>query len=297
MSQVMRNMPTVFRRLSLRAMLSLALVATIVILGIAFMPRRVSRRAEQAWLLVTGRLIDAGGHRLHVECRGTGTPTVVMDSGLNMTMETWGSVPSEAATFTRVCTYDRAGLDFSEAGPEPRTSKRIVSELHTLLDNAGVGGPYVLVGHSFGGLNMRLYASLYPKEVAGIVLVDASHEAQYERFASLKLPGEREEYLRHESGGNYEGVDLLASAAEVREAPPLPAVPVLVLTARQSNQEDPRVREAFEQMQAELAKLAPNSKQIIAENSGHFIQLDRHFLVTDSIFVVVQAARNHAASL
>jgi pimeloyl-ACP methyl ester carboxylesterase len=220
-----------------------------------------------------------------------------MDSGLNMTMATWGSVPSEVATFTRVCTYDRAGLGFSESGPEPRTSKRIVNELHTLLVNAGVGGPYVLVGHSLGGLNVRLYASLYPKEVAGIVLVDASHEAQYEKFASLKSPTERQEYLRHESGGNHERVNLLASAAEVQEAPALPSVPVLVLTARQGGQQDPQVAKAVEDMQADLAKLAPNSKQIIVENSGHFIQLDRHFLVTDSIFVVVSAARNHSASL
>jgi pimeloyl-ACP methyl ester carboxylesterase len=97
-----------------------------------------------------------------------------MDSGLGGTVLDWHLVQPEVAQFARVCTYDRAGMGWSEPGAQPRTSQQIVKELHTLLGNAGVEGPYVLVGHSFGGVNMQLYASRYPDEVAGMVLVDSA---------------------------------------------------------------------------------------------------------------------------
>jgi pimeloyl-ACP methyl ester carboxylesterase len=267
-----------------------------VSLGAVMGPRKVGRRLERAWLLVTGHLIDVNGHRIQLECRGSGSPTVVMDSGLNMTLDSWGKVPADVAAFTRVCTYNRSGLGYSDSGPKPRTSKTIVNELETLLVNGGIRGPYVLVGHSFGGLNVRLYASQHPDKVAGIVLIDASHENQYQLLAALKSEAERQEYLQHEGGGNFEGVDLLASAAELRGAPPFPSVPLLVLTPGRREHQDTKEAQVMEQMQAELAKLAPNGKQIIVENSSHFIQLDRPLLVADSIFVVVRAAREHSAT-
>ncbi len=125
-----------------------------------------------------GRLIDVGGHRLHINCTGKGSPTVVMESGAGDFSFDWGLVQPEVARFTRVCTYDRAGYAWSEPGPTPRTMQQIVYELHTGLDKAGVKGPYVLVGHSFGGLIVRVYASQFPKEITGMVLVDSSHENQ-----------------------------------------------------------------------------------------------------------------------
>ncbi|MDM9384490.1 alpha/beta hydrolase [Chlorogloeopsis sp. ULAP01] len=126
-----------------------------------------------------GELVDIGGFRLHLNCVGQGTPTVVMDAGGGAPSITWGLVPSEIAKFTRVCTYDRAGLGWSDPNfRTPRTSQQSVDELHKLLNKAGIEPPYILVGHSLGGANMRLYASQYPKDVVGLVLVDSVHENQ-----------------------------------------------------------------------------------------------------------------------
>lgn len=120
-----------------------------------------------------GQLVDVGGHRLHLLVRGEGSPTVVIDAGLAGASSDWEKVADGVATFTRVCTYDRAGYGWSDPGPRPRTSHRVVKELRLLLRKAGLEPPYLLLGHSWGGLNLRLYASLHPDEVAGLILVDA----------------------------------------------------------------------------------------------------------------------------
>jgi pimeloyl-ACP methyl ester carboxylesterase len=111
-----------------------------------------------------------------------------MDAGLGGGALDWSTVQPEVARFVRVCTYDRAGVAWSDAGIQPRTSQQIVKELHTLLGNAGVQAPYVLVGHSLAGINMQLYASQYPNEVAGMVLVDSSHEDQFSRKELPQIP-------------------------------------------------------------------------------------------------------------
>ncbi len=136
-----------------------------------------------------GRLIDVGGYRLHLYCTGTGrpgSPTVILDAAIGDTSLAWSKVQPGVASFTRVCSYDRAGYGWSDTGPLPRTSERIVAELHTLLTRAGVPGPYVLVGHSYGGLFVQLYAYTYPHEVAGLVLVDSVHEDQV-RYPELQI--------------------------------------------------------------------------------------------------------------
>jgi pimeloyl-ACP methyl ester carboxylesterase len=128
-----------------------------------------------------GRLVDVGGHRLHLACTGEGSPTVVFESGLAGISTDWANVQPRAAATTRACAYDRGGTGWSDDGPRPRDARRIAEELHALLANAGVSGPYVLVGHSFGGLYVRVFADLYPQEVAGMVLVDASHPDMWAR--------------------------------------------------------------------------------------------------------------------
>lgn len=130
-----------------------------------------------------GRLVDVGGHHLHIHCMGEGGPTVVFDAGLPGSSLSWCYVQPEIAKFARTCSYDRAGLGWSEPGPTPRSSEQIVEELHALLANAGIRPPYVLVGHSFGGLTVRLYASKYPDEVLGMVLVDPIHPEEWESMA------------------------------------------------------------------------------------------------------------------
>ena len=125
-----------------------------------------------------GTLVDVGGYRLHMYCTGSDAPAVILDSGLGGISTDWELVQGEIAKFTTVVSYDRAGIAWSEVGPLPRTSKQIVKELHSLLANANIPKPYILVGHSFGGNNVQLYAATYPNEVLGIVLVDSSHEEQ-----------------------------------------------------------------------------------------------------------------------
>jgi pimeloyl-ACP methyl ester carboxylesterase len=126
-----------------------------------------------------GELVDVGGHRLHIHCVGQGNPTVVLDGGTGEMSAHWVLVQREVSDTTRVCAYDRAGMGWSEMGPEPRDAKQISGELHTLLTEAGIEGPYVLVGHSFGGLYMQTYATRYPDEVAGVSLVESSHPEQF----------------------------------------------------------------------------------------------------------------------
>jgi pimeloyl-ACP methyl ester carboxylesterase len=119
-----------------------------------------------------GALVDVGGHRLHIVCMGEGSPTVILDALGDGTSAQWGWVQPIVAESTRVCAYERAGRGWSEVGPAPRDGRTIAQELHTLLANAQIEGPKVLVGHSFGALIGRIYADLYPEDVAGLVLVD-----------------------------------------------------------------------------------------------------------------------------
>jgi pimeloyl-ACP methyl ester carboxylesterase len=119
-----------------------------------------------------GRLISIGTHSLHLHCAGTGSPAVVFDAALGASSLSWSLVHPQVARFTRACVYDRAGFGWSEGGPMPRTAGRIADELHHLLRQAGVPPPFVLVGHSFGGLVMRLFAARHPGEIAGLVLIE-----------------------------------------------------------------------------------------------------------------------------
>src|SRR5687768_1975212 len=126
-------------------------------------------------------MVTVGGHDLHVNCSGQGGPAVILESALGNASPHWVWVQREVAKTTRVCAYDRAGMGWSERGPEPRDAKQVTGELHTLLKDADTEGPYVLVGHSYGGLYARMYAAQYPNEVAGVVLVDSSHPEQFTR--------------------------------------------------------------------------------------------------------------------
>jgi pimeloyl-ACP methyl ester carboxylesterase len=119
-----------------------------------------------------GRLVDIGTHRLHVLEKGHGSPAIVLEAGLMSTVLSWSEIQRTLAQSYRVVSYDRAGLGWSDLGPMPRTADRMVEELHTLLERAAIAPPYVLVGHSFGGLTMPLFAARYPEETTGVVLVD-----------------------------------------------------------------------------------------------------------------------------
>jgi pimeloyl-ACP methyl ester carboxylesterase len=134
----------------------------------------VGEATDRNAMPATGRLIDVGGHRLYLNCVGSGSPTVVLEPGAGATSAQMGWIGPAVARDTRVCVYDRAGRGFSEPADTPQDGAQIATDLHTLLHRAGETGPYVLAGHSFGGLYVRIFAAHYPDEVAGLILVDST---------------------------------------------------------------------------------------------------------------------------
>jgi pimeloyl-ACP methyl ester carboxylesterase len=145
-----------------------------------------------------GQLVDVGGYSLHIHCTGAeGGPTVVVDAGNGDFSVTWSGIQREVEKSARICTYDRAGYGWSDPSPHPRTASHMANELHQLLVNADVKPPYILVGHSLGGLTVRVYASLYPDQVAGMILVDAGHEDQLQRLPPeyLRLYRQQQSYF------------------------------------------------------------------------------------------------------
>src|SRR5215203_7176855 len=141
----------------------------------------VATEIDQRAYSPPGEMVNVKGHLMHINCVGEGSPPVILEAA-NLGMSAhWVRVQQQLTKSTRVCAYDRAGMGWSETGPEPRDAKRISSELHTLLGGADSEGPYVLVGHSYGGLYARMYAARYPNQVAGLVLVDSSHPEQFTR--------------------------------------------------------------------------------------------------------------------
>lgn len=123
-----------------------------------------------------GKLVDLGGHQLHVHCSGLGSPVVVVENGLGDFSFDWTLVQTQVSRYTRICTYDRAGYAWSDPGPKPRTFAQLNLELHDALGKLGEKGPFVLVGHSYGGPVMINFASTYPNEAVGLVLVDSAHQ-------------------------------------------------------------------------------------------------------------------------
>jgi pimeloyl-ACP methyl ester carboxylesterase len=282
-------------------------------------------------------LVDiGGGRRLWLECRGTGSPTVVLESGYPDTADVWDTValaPGSdqtavlpgVASFTRVCAYDRPGTLFPPDGrsrsdpvPQPRTAADVVADLHALLHTAGVPGPYVMAGHSLGGIIIRLYAATYPDEVAGLVLVDSSHEDQNARFkAALGDENwaaferlQEQELASLADDSTLERIDLDASFDQLRQAAaahPLPPLPLVVLTrgVPASSQVPPEARAAlppdfpwetfdtvWQELQDELAALAPEARHVVAAESGHYIQIQQPDLVIAAIEQVVAAVRD-----
>lgn len=172
----------------LRARLTKALgwtVLTALVIGTTY--EECGRRADRARLPRIGQAVDIGGRSLTIDCAGEGQPVVVLDSGANSSGYAWAQIQSRIAPLTRTCWYDRAGEGWSDPGPFPRTSAAIASDLHALLTRAAIPPPYVLVGHSFGGLNVRVYTGHYPSEVAALVLVDSAHEDEPRRAPPFML--------------------------------------------------------------------------------------------------------------
>ncbi len=247
-----------------------------------------------------GNLVNVGGYEMYLHCIGTGTPTVIMEAGLNDVAETWSLVQPEVADFTRVCAYDRAGLGKSDPGPEPRDSYQIIKELHTLLKNAGIEGPYVLVGHSLGGIYMRLFADFYPEEVVGLVLVDSAHIDDPKRCKDVLPPESLNESESLRSIREYLANPLTFPEIPERIFAPgsLGDMPLVVLSVPKQQRPDDlpaEFRDALDMiwvdLQEEWALISTRSTHILVYESSHFIQKDQPDQVIDAIKQVVEDVR------
>jgi pimeloyl-ACP methyl ester carboxylesterase len=311
-----------------------------------------------------GQLVDVGGYRLHLNCTGKSGPAVVLIAGRGDFSFDWGLVQPDVSRFTRACSYDRAGLAWSDPGPTPRTMRQEAYELHTLLKAARIEAPYVLVGHSVGGLIARVYAEQYPREVAGMVLVDPTHEDTTLMYqgklvrvregakgvaippvqtmcSSPPKPPAAEDIEQFEFNRKMFGApeteppfDKLpattqamrlwflsqpprAAAAPDFWAEELQAIyiaraktefqlgdkPLVVLLAKPEGGDPPpgipadewkRVNEEKRQQKVGLAYLSRNSRLVVADKSGHHVQLDEPQVVTDAVRLVIDAVRRGA---
>jgi pimeloyl-ACP methyl ester carboxylesterase len=193
------------------------LLLAVLISAVAFSGQQVASSGSAPADIVCarpGQLVDVGGFRLNLYCMGSGSPTVVFDSGWQDWAPAWSTVQPRIAKWTRACSYDRAGAGFSDPGPMPRTSVRIAKELRSALHRAGIPGPYILVGNAFGGDNVRTFADLYMHEVAGLVLDDADPD-------DLEPKAMREEAHRQHAGIPS---DLRDCRNAIAEHKPLPAL-------------------------------------------------------------------------
>jgi Alpha/beta hydrolase family len=232
----------------------------------------------QPGTLESGIKVDVGGYALFVRCTGHGSPTAVFDAGANNGSSAWSAVAPKVAAFTTTCVYDRANLGKSDRGPIPNTSQQIVHDLHTLLGKVRVVGPFVLVGHSFGGMNMGLYARLYPEEAAGLVMVDAANEAAY--VGPTRVCAQV-----------CNGVDYLESGRQVQAAPPMRAIPLIVIEHGIAGGLPPAAEQQWHGWQQDLASRSPHSKLIVAERSSHEIESDQPDLVVAAVQEIVEQVR------
>ncbi|MEX2122915.1 MAG: alpha/beta hydrolase [Woeseia sp.] len=273
-----------------------------------------------------GTYIWVDDHRLHLDCRGSGAPTVVFDSGLGGSSLDWTLVQPEVASFTRACAYDRAGYAWSDPGPLPRNAENIVRDLEQLLGNGSVAAPYVLVGHSLGGLIAQHFARQNPQRIAGLVLVDATHEDQFRRLEEAITPSGnvrrwslltmRDSYDIPE--GLPDNVRLLAGAFVARPQSivvarselsflrrnahsaaaatgAMPDVPLVVISHRvfppvTANRES-RLADMWMEMQLELAALTRRSRHVVAATDDHYVHIREPGIVIDAVRSVVEQHR------
>jgi pimeloyl-ACP methyl ester carboxylesterase len=310
----------------------IALTVLMLSLPIPVQAQSSTPAAEPATMDDYAGLVDIGGRSLYLECHGTGSPTVILVAGYRASGRFWSDdllqpdaprqmVLAGVAETTRVCSYDRPGTvasigedDFvsrSDAIAQPRTAPEVVAELHALLQAAEIPGPYVLAGHSMGGFFARLYASTYPDEVVGLVLVDAYSEQaetlmtpeQWEAMGQLSREMGSDTVVPIPGYGDLETLGFGADNAVVREVvaasplPPMPLAvlahgkPIIVLDEKQgfTTAEWEALQQASYKNQATLV---PEARFTVASESGHDIHQDQPELVIEAIRQVVAGVRN-----
>ncbi|MCV7410311.1 alpha/beta fold hydrolase [Mycobacterium florentinum] len=267
--------------------------------------------------------IDIGhGRHLYLECRGKGSPTVILESGYHNSSDPWSQsdaaapaagpavLPALAGTH-RVCAYDRPGTlrnsdplelsDRSSPVAMPRTAREVVGDLHALLDAARLRGPYLLVGHSLGGLFARLYAQTYPDQVCGVVFVDA-FGVEIPSLLGVDWPAYRRALdtppQQFADSSAFEEVDIDKSVEQVGAAPVFPPIPIAVLTrtepfvspATASAEQGTKLEQAWREAASDLVALVPQTPHLVATGSDHFIQIHQPDLVAAAVALVTQRA-------
>jgi pimeloyl-ACP methyl ester carboxylesterase len=239
------------------------------------------------------------GREQAIDCVGEGSPTVILEPGLGVPSRMFLTVMSDLSDAgVRVCRYDRAGMEASDRSADPRTAQAMVDELRSLLVAAGEQPPYVLVGHSFGGLIIQLFAREHPDEVVGAVFVDAIHPDLDKKIEPM-LSKAQVTLRRDELALNDEGIvfdDILTSEDQVRDAPPFPAIPIVVLRhGIPFDTTDPdwpaqKVEDLWTALEEDLATLSATSELVVAPNSQHRIMVTEPQLVADAIERVLAMA-------
>ncbi|HZT75572.1 MAG TPA: alpha/beta fold hydrolase [Vicinamibacterales bacterium] len=242
---------------------------------------------------VQDAIVRAGGTDVATHCAGVRAPRaplVVLESGAGNGLDVWVGVQPAIAAFARVCAYDRPTLVRNGVGPRASIAPdAVVQTLHDVLRALGEPPPYLMVGHSYGGMIVRLYDTTYPREIAGLVLVDSSHEDQIARFTAI------DPSTRQRLGVNaYEALDLAAFSDALHAHRWSPAVPYVVLTRATPDAAptgvNAAVDAAWREMQHELATRSATGRQIVASRGGHYIQRDQPELVIDAVRSVLAAA-------
>jgi pimeloyl-ACP methyl ester carboxylesterase len=259
------------------------------------------------------RLFDVGGRRMALYEAGQGTPAVVLEMGLGMGGGYFEDIARSVSAFARVVWYDRAGLGQSDPEPKPRTIADLAGDLHKLLHAAQIPVPYVLAGHSMGGITARFYQRRYPAEVAALVLIDSAHEAQRERFLAVlppETPGEPPAVAQYRAAlrsawadpmANSEGIDNIANTVLMGHRADLGDLPLVVLSRGRGQASDgfptalaEEKERAWREMQCELASLSSRSAHLIAERSGHLINQDEPEMVVEAIRQALALAQERA---
>src|SRR6266446_6511711 len=267
-------------------------------------------------------LVDIGGRKMYLECRGAGSPIVILESGYRNDADIWSAQGVPGATMvlpgvsaiTRVCAYDRPGtilddthFSRSNSDPMPRTAQDVGIDLHALLHAANIPGPYVLVGHSLGGLFVRLYASNYPEDVAGMVLVDAFSEWVRDEMTSDQWTLYKRFGFKDPPPGlvyrDLETIDVDTSfdqMIQAKTAHPLRSIPLVVIFKGLPFDLSPwqplpadfpdALESAWKAAQDKLAALLPNTRHIVATKSSHYVQIEQPGLVIEAVRQVIGSA-------
>ena len=246
--------------------------------------KRVGGNDSQGSL--TLQKVDVGGHSLNLLIGGQGLPAVVFEGGFGAGISSWSTVQKEVAAFARTVSYDRAGLGQSELGPKPRAAKQIATELHTALEKAGVKPPYVLVGHSFGGIYVRVFAEMYPKDVVGMVLLDPSLESfndWLKKNQPARLKDAHAQIAKAPEGVQAEDAATDTSYEQARVAKVPTGILVTLLSATEDETMPADARRVWIEKHKEWIATVPGAKHIVVEKTGHLIQAQQPKLVIDTI--------------